>query len=77
MRQLQINAQINGQIAQALNDNATVTATAARAQMMEQQRLVAERELGREQHARAMANFADRGSPVTVLSALPPIAPHR
>ncbi len=73
VRQLQINAQINGQIAQALNDNAMVTATAARAQMLEQQRAVAERELGREQHRRAMQGFVDRGAPVTVRTALPAI----
>ncbi|MCP4288396.1 MAG: hypothetical protein GY792_28880 [Gammaproteobacteria bacterium] len=76
VRQLQLNAQINGQIAQALNDNAAVTATVARAQMLEQQRLVAERELGREQHNRAMNNFTDRGTPVSVLSGLPAVAPH-
>lgn len=73
VRQLQINAQINGQIAQALNDNATVTATAARAQMLEQQLAVSERELSREQHARAMNRFADRGAPITVRDALPAI----
>jgi len=73
VRQLQINAQLNGQIAQALNDNAAVTATLARAQMMEQQRAVAARELAREQHRRAMTNFADRGAPATVLNRLPRI----
>lgn len=77
VRQLQINAQLNGQIAQALNDNAAVAATAARAQMLALQRQVAARELGREQHRRAMANFADRGAAVKVLAALPAIAPHR
>ncbi len=76
VRQLQINAQLNGQIAQALNDTLAVSATAARSQMLALQREVAARELARERHRRMMVGFTDRGAPVAVLNRLPPIAPH-
>lgn len=76
VRQMQINAQLNGQVAQALNDNAAVQATAARAQMLALQRDVAAREMAREQHRRMMQNFTSRGDPITPLTSFPPIAPH-
>jgi len=73
VRQMQINNQIDGQLVQSMNDLNTVTTTMARAQMLEQQRLVAEREAERENHKRRMNNFTDMGASVTVYSKLPAI----
>jgi type IV secretion system protein VirB5 len=77
VRQMQINNQMGGHVVQSMNDLQSVTTTMARSQMLEQQRLVAEREAERENHKRRMKNFTDMGAAVTVHSRLPAISNHR
>ena len=73
VRQMQISNQINGTLAQGMNELIAVQTTNNRLQMLEAQTDVAERELARERSRRNYAGFTDMGPAAVRLTALPEI----
>lgn len=71
VRQAQIGNQINGTLAQSMNDLIAVQTTTNRMATVQAQTAVAEREVAREQARRSLVNFTDMGPVVVPLNTFP------